>query len=125
MKEAVIKMGSTTEFYIDERCYIAELSNTDNDPELSIARVRVEPGVTTNWHDLRDTAERYYILSGRGRVEIGDSTVQDVASGDMVIIPPECRQRIANTGTEDLFFLAICSPRFSDSVYQDLEVEIS
>jgi oxalate decarboxylase/phosphoglucose isomerase-like protein (cupin superfamily) len=32
-----------------------------------------------------------------------------------------CRQRITNTGVDDLVFLAICSPRFSQDVYEDVE----
>jgi hypothetical protein len=47
------------EFYTSERCYIIELSNTPDDPDVSIARARLEPGVTTRWHRLTDTAERY------------------------------------------------------------------
>jgi oxalate decarboxylase/phosphoglucose isomerase-like protein (cupin superfamily) len=41
--------------------------------------------------------------------------------GDVVLIPPMCRQRITNTGSEDLIFLAICTPRFSNDVYEDIE----
>ena len=44
------------------------MSNDDSDPELSIARARVEPGATTKWHRVRDTVERYVILDGQGRV---------------------------------------------------------
>ena len=47
--------------------------------------------------------------------------VQAVQPGDVVIIPPLCRQRIANTGGSDLVFLAICSPRFRPGCYEDLE----
>ena len=32
-----------------------------------------------------------------------------------------CRQRIANTGSEDLTFFAICTPRFEQKNYQDCE----
>jgi oxalate decarboxylase/phosphoglucose isomerase-like protein (cupin superfamily) len=32
-----------------------------------------------------------------------------------------CPQRITNTGAEDLVFLAICSPRFSQDVYEDID----
>jgi oxalate decarboxylase/phosphoglucose isomerase-like protein (cupin superfamily) len=39
----------------------------------------------------------------------------------VVLIPPACRQRIANTGAGDLVFLAICTPRFSYDAYEELE----
>ena len=111
------------EFLTPERCFITELSNTSDDPDVSIARARVEPGVTTCWHRLTDTAERYYILSGAAKVEIDELPPHDVNAGDIVLIPPMCRQRITNTGADDLVFLAICSPRFSDAVYEDIEAE--
>jgi mannose-6-phosphate isomerase-like protein (cupin superfamily) len=121
MKEAVKRLKPADEFSTPEGCYIAELSNTPDDPGVSIARARVEPGVTTRWHRLRETTERYCIISGRGRVEIGDLPAQEVHAGDVVLIPPMCRQRIANIGTEDLIFIAVCTPRFSVDVYEDVD----
>jgi mannose-6-phosphate isomerase-like protein (cupin superfamily) len=54
-------------------------------------------------------------------VELGEDGVQDVAPGTVVHIPPGCPQRITSTGTVDLVFLAICTPRYTDAVYVDLE----
>lgn len=121
MKATIKHQNLSEEFFTDEKCYITELSNTADDPEASIARARLKPGVTTNWHRLNNTAERYYIISGKGRVEIGELLPQDVNAGDIVLIPPLCRQRIMNVGAEDLIFLAICTPRFSISDYEDIE----
>ena len=61
MKEAIHLFDPAVEYYTVERCYINELSNTAGDPDVSIARARVAPGVTTRWHRLRGTAERYVI----------------------------------------------------------------
>lgn len=108
------------EFWTDERCHIIEVANSENDPDVSIARARVEPGVTTAWHLLHNITERYYILEGQGMVEVGDIEPERVVSGSTVIIPPNVRQRITNTGTEDLIFLAICSPRFKVEAYEEL-----
>ena len=121
MIEKIIKFDQKKEFYTSEKCYINELSNSADDTDVSIAMARVEPGVTTNWHRLVDTAERYTIISGRGRVEIGDLSAQEVSAGDVVIIPAQSRQRISNIDTVDLVFLAICTPRFSNEVYHDME----
>ncbi|UHQ23240.1 cupin domain-containing protein [Lysobacter sp. 5GHs7-4] len=121
MKPAIRLYDPSTEFYISEQCHIVELSNSDDDPELSIARVRVEPGVTTRWHRLRGTGERYVIAEGRGRIEIGDLPAQEVGPGDTVLIPPDCRQRIANLGDGQLVFLAICTPRFRPEIYEDVD----
>lgn len=122
MTTPVIKhKNHVTEFYTEERCHITELSNSADDPDLSIAQARVTPGVTTQWHGLIDTEERYYIVSGRGIIEAGDLPPTVVAAGDIVLIPPMCRQRISNTGDDDLIFLAICTPRFHNDAYQDME----
>lgn len=121
MKESIRKQQKSKEFYTVEKCYITELSNTSDDPDVSIARARVEPGITTRWHRLKGMTERYFILSGRGLVEIGELPPQEVTAGDVVLIPPLCRQRITNTGSDDLIFLAICSPRFIQDAYEDIE----
>lgn len=121
MKEAIKKQNLGNEFYTPERCFITELSNSPDDPDVSIARARVEPGVTTRWHRLSETVERYYIVKGRGRVEVGNLPPQEVNIGDVVLVPPMCRQRITNIGQEDLVFLAICTPRFSNDAYEDIE----
>ena len=99
MKQAAIhRADAASEFLIREGCHILELSNSPSDPDVSIARARVPPGVTTRWHRLRDTTERYVILEGVGRAEIGGLAPQEVGPGDVVLIPPGCRQRITNVG---------------------------
>lgn len=121
MRECIKRQNCSYEYYAPENCYITELSNTPDDPDVSIARARVKPGVTTRRHRLRETAERYYILNGKGRVEVGKLPAQEVNPGDIVLIPQMCPQRITNIGSEDLIFLAICTPRFSHEGYEDIE----
>jgi mannose-6-phosphate isomerase-like protein (cupin superfamily) len=121
MEAAVKHQDLGKEFYTPEKCYITELSNSPDDPDASIARARVAPGVSTRWHRLVGTVERYYILKGSGRVEVGQLPPQEVGAGDIVLIPPLCRQRITNIGSEDLIFLAICTPRYSNEVYEDID----
>ncbi len=120
IKEAIRQQDLGNEFYTSEGCFITEVSNTPDDPDTSIARARLEAGKTTRWHRLAGTAERYVILEGRGRVEVGGLPAAEITVGDVVLIPPMCRQRITNTGPGDLIFLAICTPRFSDDVYEDI-----
>ena len=121
MKESILTFNPHREFYTPEGCYILELSNTSDDPAASIARARVAPGATTRWHRVRDTVERYIILEGKGRVEVGSLPLREVNPGDVVLIPPDCRQRITNTGEQDLVFLCLCTPRFIPEAYEDLE----
>jgi mannose-6-phosphate isomerase-like protein (cupin superfamily) len=121
VKEAIRRYTPAAEFYTAEGCFINELSNIADDPGLSIARARVAPGVTTRWHRVNGTVERYVILEGKGRVEVGDLPPQEVGPGDVVLIPSSCRQRIANIGDGHLVFLAICTPRFAPQAYQEIE----
>jgi mannose-6-phosphate isomerase-like protein (cupin superfamily) len=109
------------EFYTPERCHILEILGSESDEEASIARARVEPGITTAWHSVTGVRERYLIESGVGEVEVGDTPPTIVRAGDVVSIPAGVRQRIANTGHADLIFLCICTPRFKPELYVDLE----
>ena len=123
MQASINPYKPNEEFYISEDCYITELSNSDKDADVSIARARVKIGVTTQWHRLTTITERYVILSGKACVEVGSLAPCDVTVGDVVIIPPMVAQRIRNTGDEELIFLAICSPRFVTEAYQNIETE--
>ena len=76
---------------------VAELSNSPADPDVSIARARVKPGVTTKLHRLTGVVERYVILSGQAIVEVGEREPQPLSIGDVVIIPSLCPQRITNS----------------------------
>jgi mannose-6-phosphate isomerase-like protein (cupin superfamily) len=121
MHPLILQHDPEREYYFREGCFITELSNGEHDPDVSLARARVEPGRTTAWHTLAGTTERYVILEGCGRVETGDLPPRDVHPGDVVVIPPGCRQRITSTGAGDLVFLCVCSPRFCPENYADTE----
>lgn len=121
MKAQIKPYRPNEEYLSDEQCYITELSNSQDDPGASIARARVKPGITTRWHRLIGTIERYSIISGEGLMELDEQSPQQVKQGDTVLIPSMCAQRITNIGNEDLVFLAICTPRFKADAYQDIE----
>ena len=117
-------MSFPPEYYFEEGCYISEWMNHADDPALSVARARVPAGGTTRWHSLHNVSERYLILEGEGRAEVGDQT-ERLKAGDSLFIPPGQPQRIHNTGTSDLIFLALCTPRFTPDCYQDVETQNS
>lgn len=121
MKPGIYKPDIQSEYYFDEGCHILELLNSNDDPLVSIARARVSSGQTTRWHKLLDTSERYLIIAGEGKVEIGGLEPALVSPGDLVLIPPDTAQRITCTSTDELVFYAICSPRFTKVSYMDLE----
>jgi mannose-6-phosphate isomerase-like protein (cupin superfamily) len=120
MNPIILKQDLSKEFKTPERCFILESLNATND-SLSVARARVEPGITTKWHCVEGTAERYIIAEGKGRVEVGTLQPMEVGPGDVVLIPAAVRQRIANIGDRDLIFYCVCTPPFAQQNYRELE----
>jgi len=121
MEILIKRPKETDEIPTEERCHILELLNESDDLSQSIARARVEPGVTTAWHQLKDTSEVYLLISGQGTIELNENEAHDLIKGDLVRIPPNTPQRIKNTGIEDLVFLCFCTPAFGAHCYEDLE----
>ena len=121
MRSEVKQGNASAEYETDERCHIIEVANDSGDEQLSIARARVETGVTTAWHRLNGISERYIIVSGNGLVEVEDIEATRVGPGDVVRIPSGKAQRITNTGDEQLIFYAVCAPPFTEQAYINLE----
>ena len=107
-------------FFTDERLWIRERLNHKREPFVSIADARVEPQVTTQLHRLRDIRERYVITAGTGRMHVAGDEF-DVSAGDVVVIDAGQPQRITNTGTDELCFECVCTPRFVPESYESLE----
>jgi mannose-6-phosphate isomerase-like protein (cupin superfamily) len=116
--EAVCSPLEDDEFHSAENIRILEAWNVAEDPAVSIARARLGPGQATEVHVLSRTTERYLVVRGAGRVEVGNLPPTDVGPGDVVLIPAGTPQRIRNTGVEDLVFYCICTPRFDESDYR-------
>lgn len=121
LQGTIRKADGCVEYQSDERCYVRELSSVPEEAELSIAEARVAPGIVTAWHHLNGITERYVITSGTAQVEVGDEPPAGVSAGDVITILPGVRQRITNSGDQDLTFLCICTPRFEWRYYQRLE----
>lgn len=118
--------ASLQPFYTEERCHIVEHLNTPQCDDVSVAECRVAPGITTQLHRLA-VAERYVVQAGQGRMELHGDTdkvqVFTVQPGDCVLIPADCAQRIKNTGSAELVFMCVCTPRFQPGHYVALEQE--
>lgn len=108
------------EVWTREGCFIKEYLNDPHLPEVSVARSRVEPGVTTELHAL-DVIEWYCIHAGQGLMRVGDREPFMVSTGDTVRIPADREQQITNTGETDLLFLCVCVPRFTTASHTALE----
>lgn len=117
----IVRPDESAEFFTEERCHILETWNDERDPGVSVARARVEPGVTTELHVLDGVAERYLVTQGTGEMELEGCPTGEVGPGDFVFIPAGVPQRVTNTGTGDLVFYCICTPAWREGVYRSLE----
>jgi len=79
--------------------------------DCSIAHAIVPFGESTLPHRLHRSTEIYYILEGVGEMQIEDD-VAEVRPGQIIFIPPGKSQHIVNTGTGDLVFLCVVSPKW-------------
>lgn len=86
----------------------------------SLAEARLPVGATTTPHFHPQTEEIYYILEGRGRMQIGDQQAE-VGPGDAIAIPPGAQHQITNIGETVLKFLCCCAPGYEhdDTVLLD------
>ena len=121
MPDYLTRRDESREYLSDEGCYILELANSPSDESCSIARARVPAGRKTRPHSLLRTVERYVILQGSGRLKVGEAAEETVLPYDVVHIPPDVSQEITNTGNEDLVFLCVCTPRFRQAAYVELD----
>ena len=76
----------------------------------SLAEARVPAGGTTQRHYHKLSEEFYFILEGRGSMEI-DGESREVGPGDAILIPPGAWHTIA--AREQLRFLCCCSPPYA------------
>jgi mannose-6-phosphate isomerase-like protein (cupin superfamily) len=95
---------------------LAELLHPDKVPgaqrlRCSVAHAVVPPGESTLPHLLKTSTELYYILEGSGEMHIGTRSAP-VHPGQIVLIPRGRSQYIRNTGTGDLVFLCIVTPKW-------------
>ena len=99
-----------------DRSILCELLHPDKiagagELSCSIAHAIVPPAESTLPHRLSASTECYYILKGEGIMHI-DGESAPVQPGQVILIPPGSVQFIQNTGTGDLVFLCVVSPKW-------------
>ena len=99
-----------------DQSLLCELLHPDKVPgaaglACSVAHAIVPPGESTLPHMLVRSTEIYYLLSGTGEMNIDDEHTP-VREGQIILIPPGARQFIRNTGSKNLVFLCIVTPRW-------------
>ncbi len=81
----------------------------EGEGRMSLAVERLRPGQHTCPHWHAHLEEIYFIIQGRGRMEIGPETC-DVRAGDAILIPLRQVHCLTNTGDEDLVLLCPVAP---------------
>ncbi|MFD0895002.1 cupin domain-containing protein [Luteolibacter ambystomatis] len=76
----------------------------------SLAEATIPAGGATERHYHRASEEFYYLLEGRGIMEI-DGESREVAPGDAILIPAGAWHQI--TAVEPLRFLCCCAPPYA------------
>ncbi|MCU0752400.1 MAG: cupin domain-containing protein [Akkermansiaceae bacterium] len=91
---------------------IRSLLDLSNAPVVhqSLAEASIPAGGQTQRHYHKRSEELYYVLSGRGVMEI-DGVTQEVAVGDAILIPPGAWHQIR--AMETLSFLCCCAPPYA------------
>jgi len=77
----------------------------------SLAEARIPPGGSTAPHFHPVAEEIYYLLEGRGRMQI-EAEICEVGPGDAIAIPPGLRHQITTISEEPLRFLCCCAPAY-------------
>lgn len=78
-------------------------------PNLGMGLVTIPPGESGNKHTHDIEQETWFIVSGRGKLSIGDETVE--LEQDMVVVAPAgVQHQIINNGREELKALFIFTP---------------
>jgi mannose-6-phosphate isomerase-like protein (cupin superfamily) len=111
----IINRNDCPEFVAQDKAIVRELVSPRKSAikNQSIAEVRIPSGESVLEHFHEKTEEVYYILSGQGQMYLEGET-ETVGSGDVIIILPGQRHKIANHNKEDLVMLVVCSPGYTD-----------
>jgi mannose-6-phosphate isomerase-like protein (cupin superfamily) len=69
----------------------------------------MEPGEAPPLHKHDDTEQVFFVLSGRGRLQIGPEATDmgELVPGDLVRIPPGTLHRVPCLGSEPLRYLVV------------------
>ena len=107
----VKKNLESPEFDAADKTILSELVHPVNDNltiGFSVARARLPLGTASLAHRLA-SSELYYILNGKGKLHIDDTSVV-LETGYSALVPANALQYIENISDDELLFLCIVEP---------------
>lgn len=112
---------NVTPYVTKDRSTIRELYHPGSSPVrgFSVAEADVAAGMQTDVHVHRKSQEIYYILSGAGTMQLGESSIR-VNAGDAIFIPPGTPHNVKADEKRGMRILCICSPPYS---HNDTELQ--
>ena len=113
----ILNIAAQVPFTTKDGSTIRSILDRTNAPvkNQSLAEATVPASRSTQRHYHRLSEEFYFILEGRGTMEI-DGEHREVEPGDAIVIPPRAWHTI--TARETLRFLCCCAPPYShDDTY--------
>ena len=89
-----------------------------DDTPMSITVVTAAPGSRQSDHVHPVSTQIYVIIAGKGQMTVGDETME-VATGEMVYVPPGASHAIFNGGEMTLSYVSVTVPPFPVRVEGD------
>jgi mannose-6-phosphate isomerase-like protein (cupin superfamily) len=108
----VLNLTAQTPFLTKDGSQIRSILDRTNAPveKQSLAEATVQAGESTQRHYHKASEEIYFILEGRGRMEI-DGETREAGPGDAILIPAGAWHTIR--AVEPLRFLCCCAPPYA------------
>jgi mannose-6-phosphate isomerase-like protein (cupin superfamily) len=113
MADARVEIDALDTVLAPDGSTVREIARPPATLNQSLAQAVVDPGSQTVAHLHRLSEEIYLFVSGSGRMQLGDETL-DVEAGSAVVIEPGTPHKLWNTGAEPLVLFCCCSPPYSD-----------
>jgi mannose-6-phosphate isomerase-like protein (cupin superfamily) len=76
---------------------------------MSVTWLEVPSGIDQELHSHEEAEQVYIVVSGDGTMTVAGDT-QQIAEGDLVMVPPATDHSIANDGSSDLCCVSVQSP---------------
>lgn len=92
---------------------------------LSVTWIELPAGAEQTLRSDEQAEQAYVVVRGTGTMSVAGDT-QEVAEGDLILVPPATEHAIANDGDEELACISVQSPPVAASeLYSDQLAEVA